>query len=121
MKRVSVSKYIEKNRGYKKVYLLHDNARPHVSKKTKSALEKMDFEVLSHPPYSPDLAPTDFHLFLLLSNQIRNKVFNNTEELKTFVKTFSLRNQAVFSNLHSKKLTLRWKKTIENKGEYLLD
>ena len=110
MKRVSVSKYIEKNRGYKKVYLLHDNARPHVSKKTKSALEKMDFEVLPHPPYSPDLAPTDFHLFLSLSNQIRNKVFNNTEELKHFVKNFFSSKPSSFFESAFDKLTLRWKK-----------
>jgi hypothetical protein len=28
------------------------------------ALETLKFEVLSHPPYSPDLAPSDFHFFL---------------------------------------------------------
>ena len=81
----------------------------------------MDFEVLPHPPYSPDLVPTDFHLFLSLSNQMRNKVFNNTKEFKTFVKNFfSLKPSSFFESAFNK-LTLRWKKKIENKGEYLLD
>ncbi|KAG5325253.1 MOS1T transposase, partial [Pseudoatta argentina] len=39
-----------------KVILLHDNARPHVAKPVKTS-------VLPHPPYSPDIAPSDFHLF----------------------------------------------------------
>ncbi len=43
--------------------LLHDNAAPHTAKVTKETLEALGFRVLPHPPYSPDLAPSDFHLF----------------------------------------------------------
>ena len=39
--------------------LLHDNARPH----TAETLRKLKFKVMAHPPYSPDLSPTDYHLF----------------------------------------------------------
>ncbi|KAG5327510.1 MOS1T transposase, partial [Pseudoatta argentina] len=46
-----------------KVILLHDNARPHVGKPVKTYLETLKWEVLPHPPYSPDIAPSDFHLF----------------------------------------------------------
>ncbi|KAG5316054.1 MOS1T transposase, partial [Pseudoatta argentina] len=46
-----------------KVILLHDNARPHVAKPVKTYLETPKWEVLPHPPYSPDIAPSDFHLF----------------------------------------------------------
>ncbi|KAG5313106.1 MOS1T transposase, partial [Pseudoatta argentina] len=46
-----------------KVILLHDNARPHVAKPVKTYLETLKWEVLPHPPYSPDIAPSDFHLF----------------------------------------------------------
>jgi histone-lysine N-methyltransferase SETMAR len=48
----------------KGVCLLHDNARPHVARDTKALLEKFGWDVISHPPYSPDLAPSDYHLFL---------------------------------------------------------
>jgi histone-lysine N-methyltransferase SETMAR len=47
----------------KGVVILHDNARPHTSAHTVDTLQKLRFEVLKHPPYSPDLAPSDFHLF----------------------------------------------------------
>ncbi|KAG5313010.1 MOS1T transposase, partial [Pseudoatta argentina] len=46
-----------------KVILLHDNARPHVAKPVKTYLETLKWDVLPHPPYSPDIAPSDFHLF----------------------------------------------------------
>ncbi|KAG5314411.1 MOS1T transposase, partial [Pseudoatta argentina] len=46
-----------------KVILLHDNARPHVAKPVKTYLETLKWEVLPHPPYSPDIAPSDFPLF----------------------------------------------------------
>ncbi|KAG5317862.1 KCNN protein, partial [Pseudoatta argentina] len=46
-----------------KVILLHDNARPHVAKPVKTYLETLKWEVLPHPLYSPDIAPSDLHLF----------------------------------------------------------
>ena len=45
------------------VLLQHDNARPHVSSKTMAAIDDLGFECLPHPPYSPDLAPSDYWLF----------------------------------------------------------
>jgi len=43
--------------------LLHDNARPHSASLTTATLRSFKWEVLQHPPYSPDLAPSDFHFF----------------------------------------------------------
>ena len=43
--------------------MLHDNAHPHTAAHTVDTLRALKFEVLKHPPYSPDLAPSDFHLF----------------------------------------------------------
>ena len=45
------------------VLLLHDNAKPHTSRHTTAGIVKIGWEILPHPPYSPDLAPSDFHLF----------------------------------------------------------
>lgn len=45
------------------IILLHDNARPHVVVSVKNYLKTLDWEVLPHPPSSPDIAPSDYHLF----------------------------------------------------------
>jgi hypothetical protein len=43
--------------------LLHDNTWPHTAGKMTKLLEKSGWENLDHPPYSPDLEHSDFHLF----------------------------------------------------------
>ena len=40
-----------------------DNARPHTSLVTRKKLLELGWEVMPHPPYSPDFAPSDYHLF----------------------------------------------------------
>ena len=45
------------------VLLLHDNAPVHKSRVAQVAIRECKFEQLNHPPYSPDLAPSDYYLF----------------------------------------------------------
>ena len=47
----------------KTVFFLEDNARPHVAKIVGGKLRSLGWERLVHPPYSPDIAPSDYHLF----------------------------------------------------------
>jgi [histone H3]-lysine36 N-dimethyltransferase SETMAR len=70
------------------ILLLYDNARPHVVKKTQMNLMELDWEVLPHPPYSPDIAPSDYHLFRAMDNFMQNKEFHNDDELKQEVDKF---------------------------------
>jgi hypothetical protein len=51
------------------------NARPHVSKMMQQKVKELNWEILDHPPYSPDLAPSDYHLFRSLQNHLNNKKF----------------------------------------------
>ncbi|KAJ8885445.1 hypothetical protein PR048_011642 [Dryococelus australis] len=46
-----------------RVELLHDNARPCVACTTTALLHTCHWQCLPHPPCSPDLAHSDFHLF----------------------------------------------------------
>ncbi|GBP37111.1 Tyrosine-protein phosphatase non-receptor type 13 [Eumeta japonica] len=54
------------------VVFYHDNSRTHTSLATQKILREFGWEVLIHPPYSPDLAPSDFHLFRSLQNSLEN-------------------------------------------------
>jgi transposase len=65
------------------VVLLHDNARPHArtAARTRPLLEHFNWELFHHPPYSPDLAPSDHHLFSYLNNWSRSQHFNSNEDL----------------------------------------
>ena len=47
----------------KGVLFLHDNAPAHRALATQKKLAYLSFQCLGHPPYSPDLAPSDYHLF----------------------------------------------------------
>ena len=55
----------EKRRGkLRRGVLFHqDNAPSHTSSQARTAIRNAGFELLHHPPYSPDLASSDFYLF----------------------------------------------------------
>jgi histone-lysine N-methyltransferase SETMAR len=50
----------------KVVLLHHENARPHTARATEERIQELQWECLEHRPYSPDLAPNGFHLFVPL-------------------------------------------------------
>ena len=55
---------------------------------TRLKLLEFGREVLPHPAYSPDLVPTDYHLFLALKNGQHNKHFDDLKALETDLKIF---------------------------------
>jgi histone-lysine N-methyltransferase SETMAR len=67
------------------VLFFHDSARPHTARATKKKIQELQCELLKHLPYSPDLAPSDFHLFGLLINHLGGKRFTDDEEVETEV------------------------------------
>jgi transposase len=68
--------------------LLHENARPHTAARTRELLEDFSWELFDHPPCSPDLAPSDYHLFKYLNNWLGSQRFNSNEEFTEGVKTW---------------------------------
>ena len=67
----------------KRIIFHQDTARPHVSLMTRQKLLELGWEVVIHPPYSPDIAPSDFHLFRSLQNSLNGKNFNSLEDCKS--------------------------------------
>jgi histone-lysine N-methyltransferase SETMAR len=67
--------------------LLHcDNARRHTDRATQKKIQELQWDLLEHPPYSPDLAPIDFHLFGPLKRHFVGKHFADDEEVEREVR-----------------------------------
>jgi len=99
--------------------LLHDNARPRTARATIEALETLKFEVLSHLPYSPDLAPSYFHFFPHLKRDLKGTHFTSDDEVKQAVTSWIKQGTPEFFIDGMHKLVLRWKKCIERQGDYI--
>lgn len=103
----------------KGVTLQHDNATPHTAKMTQDWLKRHNWENLPHPPHSPDLAPSDFHLFGPLKQHLAGQRFDDdddlTEEVTNWLKTLDEKflRRGMYSLLH------RWQKCIDLHGDYV--
>ena len=54
----------------------------HKSRVAQAAIRECKFEQLNHPPYSSDLAPSDYYLFRNLKSHLRGTRFRDDDELK---------------------------------------
>lgn len=104
-----------------KTKFLNDNARPHIAKITQQKIEELGWTVLPHPPYSPDLAPSDYHLFRSMQHSLAEKKFKNNDEVKVWVSQFFESQPEDFYRKGIHSLRQRWQRVIDNNGEYLLD
>ncbi|GFU78082.1 histone-lysine N-methyltransferase SETMAR [Trichonephila clavipes] len=101
------------------VRLLHDNAWPHTALVSKALLKQFKREVLDHPPYSPDLAPSDFHLFRYLKSHLGGKSFHDDEEIKDEVEMWFRPQAATFCDCGIQKLVHRLNKCLDNGVDYV--
>ena len=73
----------EKRPGYRrrqhKVIFLHNSAPSHTAKRVKEMIETFSWEILAHAAYSPDLAPSDYHLFASLGHALAEQRFTSYE------------------------------------------
>ncbi|CAK9818965.1 Histone-lysine N-methyltransferase SETMAR [Anthophora quadrimaculata] len=103
------------------VVFQHDHARPHVFIQSRQKLLQLGWDVLPHPPYSPDLVPSDFHLFRFLQNFLNGKKFDSMEACKDYVDQFIVQKDAIFWKNGIHKLPYRWQKVIEQSGKYIVE
>jgi len=66
---------------------MHHHIGPR-ARQTVDKIEKMGWELLQHPLYSPDLAPSDFHLFRPLKESLGGIKFENNEAVQQHVLHF---------------------------------
>ncbi|UYV66892.1 hypothetical protein LAZ67_4003248 [Cordylochernes scorpioides] len=91
----------------RKALLVHDNARPHAARTTQTLLENFKWEIFTHSPYSPDLAPSDFYLFPALKLHLGGKNFANDDEVQTEANHWLRRQDTAWYNSGIKKLLQR--------------
>jgi len=103
----------------RKVILQHDNAQPHTARLTLGKIENMGWEVLPHPPYSPDLAPSDYDLFGFVKNQMRGQHYKTNEALQTAVRQCLWATGTEFYCKGIFKLPERWEKCVQRNGDYV--
>ena len=101
------------------VLFLHGNALAHWALATQKNLAYLVFQCLDNPSYSPDLAPSDYHLLPGLRKQFKGCLFLFDVEVIAAVKTWldGQLSEFFFSGLQ--KLEQRDKKCIELRGEYV--
>jgi len=106
-----------------RVVLQQDNARPHTSNQTlRHIQETLGWDLLPHPPYSPDIAPSDYHVFRSLKNFLRGKQFLNDEELENGVgQYFASKLGTDFFTRGIRKLPSRWRLVVMQRGDYLIE
>ena len=102
-----------------RVMFLQDNARPHTAALTQQKLLELHWELLPHPPYSPDIAPTDYHLFCSMEHFLRGKIFNNDADVDAAVRNFFNEKPACFYRRGIELLPSRWQRVIDNNGDYI--
>jgi hypothetical protein len=64
------------------IILLYDSTSPHIADLMKAALATVGWEIMNHPPYSPDLAPSHIHLFGSVKVHLGGQKFKTDNKLK---------------------------------------
>jgi len=97
---------------------LHDSAPAHQALATQKKLAYLDFQCLDQPPISPDLAPSDYHLFPGLKKQLKGCHFSSDMEVIAAAETW-LDGQPEFFLSGLQKLEQQTKNCNELRGEYI--
>ncbi|KAG5325844.1 MOS1T transposase, partial [Pseudoatta argentina] len=79
---------------------------------------KLKWEVLPHPPYSPDIAPSDFHLFRSMAHGLADRRFHSYEEAQKWIDSWIASKDMSFFRRGIHVLPERWEKVVSSDGQY---
>jgi hypothetical protein len=80
---------------------------------------KLKWDVLPHPQYSPDLAPSDYHFFGPMKRVLDGKRFWNNDEVIAAVQSWIHEQSKTFFETGIKKLPERCHKCMAVNRDYI--
>lgn len=103
---------------HERVIFDHDNTRPHIAKVVQEELKAQKWEVLPHSSYSPDIAPSDYHLFRTMQNDLAGHHFQSYQKIENWVGSWIRSKDKEFFRSGIRNLPERWAKVVANDGQY---
>ena len=103
----------------KGVVILHESAWPHTVTRTNALIKIFICEIFDHPPYSPDLTPSDYHLFTKMKVWLATQRFHTNEELMDGGHNWLHNLGAPFFDEGLQKLVSRYNKCLNVDGSYV--
>jgi histone-lysine N-methyltransferase SETMAR len=98
---------------------MHNNALLHAAARTQAILQESASEVFEDPAYSPDLAPSDFHLFPALKEFLGGRHFKSEEEVMDAIKEWLNGLVAEVYDKRMQNFITRYDKYLNVGGDYV--
>ena len=77
------------------------------------------FEMVDHPPYSPDLAPSDYFLFPNMKKHLAGKQYQTDDDVISAGEDYLKDQDESFYTTGIQALQHRWKKYVDCRGDYV--
>ena len=101
-----------------KIIVQHDNIPAFKAKPVQNTIKELGWELLYHPPYSPDLDPSEYYLFSLMGRELAEQHFVSYEEVENWVTNWFASKDEQFYWRGIDKMPERWKKCVASDGQY---
>ncbi|GBN40553.1 hypothetical protein AVEN_189821-1 [Araneus ventricosus] len=96
-----------------------DNARPHAAQAVADLFDPWGWEVLHHPPYSPDLSPCDFDFIPKMKESLRGIRFRTLPEILQAVDRSIRTINTTGAAKGILQLPHPWQRLVHNAGDYI--
>ena len=96
-----------------------DNAPAHKSTVAMAAIQECVSQLVEHPPYSPDLAPSDYYLLPKMKKELSGRHFRTDDDVKQANEAFLEAKDAIFYREGIQMLQHRWTKCVTLQGDYI--
>ena len=108
------------NGDWRTFLLHHDNATPHTATITLASLGENHMDMVPHPPYSPDLAPSDYFLFPEIKSHLRGIAYRNIDQVQAAANEVMRKIPVEKFEAALKDLPVRWAKCVSRLVEITL-